>query len=189
MHSWTFRLNAIFTFTVSVLGALSALNILTVYFLDPRPIATIDNVKLQRLPGSGPNRPNAEARVMFDMKADLRPLFNWNTKLVFVYITAEYVTKLNTINQIVIWDYIVEDVQNAVFTVGRHQTMLLPRHHNEYPLIDQGRGIRSAAQPVNLTFNWCVMPIVGIIARYKEQLAQFPFPDSFEKLPAPGTHL
>ncbi len=32
-------------------------------------------------------------------------------QLVFVYITAEYVTKLNTVNQIVIWDYIVEDVQ------------------------------------------------------------------------------
>jgi hypothetical protein len=62
------------------LGALSALNILTVifgkfveqcqcenfafttdvtthilqvYFLNPQPIATIENVKLQRLPGSG----------------------------------------------------------------------------------------------------------------------------------------
>jgi hypothetical protein len=106
MHSWSFRLNAIFTFTVSALGALSALNILSVsspiprpktpvtppplpaaplplnppvspmrtgaaegfhaeqcphapslpaqvIFLDPSPIATIDNVKLQRLPGSG----------------------------------------------------------------------------------------------------------------------------------------
>lgn len=100
MHSWSFRLNAIFTFTVSALGALSALNILSVRplsrsmpplapahgrplpcpearrppcpparhasavpqlgvlhaqvaFLDPKPIASIDNVKLQRLPGSG----------------------------------------------------------------------------------------------------------------------------------------
>jgi hypothetical protein len=30
MHSWTFRLNAIFTFTVSALGTLSALNVLSV---------------------------------------------------------------------------------------------------------------------------------------------------------------
>lgn len=53
MHSWTFRLNAIFTFTVTVLAVLSALNALSVAFLNPEPIATIDNVKLQRLPGSG----------------------------------------------------------------------------------------------------------------------------------------
>lgn len=53
MHSWTFRLNAIFTFTVTVLAVLSALNALSVAFLNPAPIATIDNVTLQRLPGSG----------------------------------------------------------------------------------------------------------------------------------------
>ena len=62
MHSWTFRLNAIFTFTVTVLAVLSALNALSVAFLNPAPIATIDNVTLQRLPGSGwvpkPNTPH-----------------------------------------------------------------------------------------------------------------------------------
>jgi hypothetical protein len=53
MHSWTFRLNAIFTFTVTVLAVLSALNALSVAFLNPEPKATIESVKLQRLPGSG----------------------------------------------------------------------------------------------------------------------------------------
>ena len=76
---------------------------------------------------------------MFDMTADMRALFTWNTKLIFLYITAEYKTELNALNQIVIWDYIIEDVEHAQLTVGRAQTMLLPRHHNEYPLIDQVR--------------------------------------------------
>ena len=48
---------------------------------------------------------------MFDMKADMRHLFNWNTKLVFIYVTAEYETQINGLNQIVIWDYIVEDIK------------------------------------------------------------------------------
>jgi hypothetical protein len=64
MHSWTFRLNAIFTFTVTVLAVLSALNALSVAFLNPEPVATIENVKLQRLPGSGslqPSPPRAAA--------------------------------------------------------------------------------------------------------------------------------
>mmetsp|Transcript_52701 Transcript_52701/g.107491 ORF Transcript_52701/g.107491 Transcript_52701/m.107491 type:complete len:192 (+) Transcript_52701:102-677(+) len=183
MHSWTFRLNAIFTFTVTVLAVLSALNALTVAFLDPRPTASIDNVKLQRMPGSGPKQPNANARVMFDMQADLRPLFTWNTKLVFLYVTAEYRTDLNQLNQIVIWDYIVEDIKHAELAVGRLQSKLLPRHHNEYPLIDQGRGIRNAAGPVKLLLNWCTMPIVGVISRQRSGHAEFEFPDTWDKLP------
>ena len=70
MHSWTFRLNAIFTFTVTVLAVLSALNALSVAFLNPAPIATIDNVTLQRLPGSGwvPNQ------TLFILEPQLPPL-------------------------------------------------------------------------------------------------------------------
>ena len=52
--------------------------------------------------GCRPKRPNAEARVMFDMSADVRGLFTWNTKLVFLYVTAEYKTELNVLNQIFI---------------------------------------------------------------------------------------
>jgi len=184
MHSWTFRLNAIFTFTVTVLAVLSALNALSVAFLNPVPTATIDNVQLQRLPGSGPKRPNAEARVMFDMTADVSGLFTWNTKLIFLYVTAEYKTELNVLNQIVIWDYIIEDVEHAKLTVGRSQTMLLPRHHNEYPLIDQGRGIRNSAGNVTLVLNWCTMPIVGIIRRQQASKAEFTFPETWEELSA-----
>ncbi len=32
-------------------------------------------------------------------------------QLVFVYVTAEYETKLNSLNQIVLWDYIIEDIE------------------------------------------------------------------------------
>ena len=48
---------------------------------------------------------------MFDMSADLRSLFTWNTKLVFLYVTAEYSTELNRLNQVVIWDYVIENVK------------------------------------------------------------------------------
>lgn len=36
----------------------------------------------------------------FDMTADLTPLFNWNTKQLFVYLTAEYETQNNKVNQV-----------------------------------------------------------------------------------------
>lgn len=31
----------------------------------------------------------------FDLEADLAPLFNWNVKQLFLYLTAEYETKQN----------------------------------------------------------------------------------------------
>lgn len=31
----------------------------------------------------------------FDLKADLNPIFNWNVKQLFLYLTAEYVTDKN----------------------------------------------------------------------------------------------
>lgn len=31
----------------------------------------------------------------FDLNTDLTPLFNWNVKMLFLYLTAEYETKQN----------------------------------------------------------------------------------------------
>jgi signal peptidase complex subunit 3 len=33
----------------------------------------------------------------FDLQTDVAPLFNWNVKQLFLYITAEYETELNVI--------------------------------------------------------------------------------------------
>ena len=33
----------------------------------------------------------------FDLETDLTPLFNWNVKQLFLYLTAEYKTKQNVI--------------------------------------------------------------------------------------------
>lgn len=36
----------------------------------------------------------------FDLNTDLTPLFNWNTKQLFLYLTAEYQTQNNKVNQV-----------------------------------------------------------------------------------------
>ena len=36
----------------------------------------------------------------FDLQADLNPLFNWNAKQLFVFLTAEYETSENKLNQV-----------------------------------------------------------------------------------------
>ncbi|RGP62098.1 hypothetical protein FSPOR_9556 [Fusarium sporotrichioides] len=47
------------------------------------------------------------AIIRFNLDADLRSLFTWNTKQVFVYVTAEWPGPNNSTNEAVIWDKII----------------------------------------------------------------------------------
>ena len=44
---------------------------------------------------------------------DLSPLFNWNTKQLFLYVQAEYTNTQGTKNEVVIWDTIVRSKEEA----------------------------------------------------------------------------
>lgn len=37
----------------------------------------------------------------FDLQTDLSGLFNWNVKQLFLYLTAEYKTEANELNQVI----------------------------------------------------------------------------------------
>ena len=45
-----------------------------------------------------------QAVLTLGIDADLRTVFNWNVKQLFVYVTAEYETEPNVLNQVVVWD-------------------------------------------------------------------------------------
>ena len=51
--------------------------------------------RLARWPASLP----PQAYLAFSLHADLSSSFSWNTKLLFVYLVAEYSTPLNELNQ------------------------------------------------------------------------------------------
>lgn len=44
---------------------------------------------------------------------DLKPLFNWNTKQVFVYVSADYATARYPSNEVVVWDRILRSPRFA----------------------------------------------------------------------------
>ncbi len=100
-------------------------------------------------------RPDVTDRaiVTFDLDCDLRGVFNWNVKQLFVYVTARYATPTNPFNEVVIWDRVVNKTSDA--------RMKLRDVFNKYPLIDQGRGLLNT--PVTLALNWDVMPITGLL--------------------------
>lgn len=47
------------------------------------------------------------AQIRFDVNADLSSLFDWNTKQIFVYVTANYPSGAGTMSDAVIWDAII----------------------------------------------------------------------------------
>ncbi|SCV13548.1 related to Signal peptidase complex subunit SPC3 [Nakaseomyces glabratus] len=75
------------------------------------------NVRTSRYYGSVKGQPKENMRIEFDLDADLSPLFNWNTKQVFVYLTASYngteKARGHTVNTVTLWDKIIKTPKEA----------------------------------------------------------------------------
>lgn len=72
----------------------------------------------------------------FDLDADLSPLFNWNTNIIFVYITCEYNTTKSSFNKVTIWD---QRIPRANMTEYR---LKLQNEWPEYYLTDLNKELR-----------------------------------------------
>jgi len=102
---------------------------------------------------------NDRAMVKFNLKADLSPVFHWNVKQLFVFITAEYNNTnsdnkhKNVNNSVVIWDKIIKSKAKAKIN--------LTNKNAKYPLIDQGSNLRG--MPVTYKLSWNVVPYTGYL--------------------------
>lgn len=89
----------------------------------------------KNVPDYSANREKRDlGHLTFDLSADLNPLFNWNVKQLFLYLTAEYKTKDNDLNQVVLWDKIVQRGDNAILD--------LKNMHTKYYFWDDGNGLK-----------------------------------------------
>lgn len=93
----------------------------------------------------------------------------WNTKQLFVSLAVEYETKINSVNQVSIWDRVVESKEAAM--------LKLPYVRNKYKLVDQGANLRGL--PVNLTLEWRIMPIVGSMSYGRRTFEGFTMPEEY----------
>lgn len=104
MYSLSGRLNSIAFNTLIILTILSGLNFLTAYINREKPVVSKFEIKDYHT-FVRDNYINEDAlSFTFDFEADLRKVFNWNTNLIFVYITCEYNTSKSEFNKITIWD-------------------------------------------------------------------------------------
>lgn len=110
----------------------------------------------------GRARNNADHRVQhfletrFDINIDTTPLFNWNTKQVFLSLTASYDLPEHGRTDVVIWDRIVRDKDTA--RVKRKNV------RNKYGMRELSRSFENVTS-VDLRVEWNVMPYVGIMQR------------------------
>lgn len=110
---------------------------------------------------------------------DLSSVFNWNVKQLFVYVVAAYQTPTNTINEVVLWDKIIQTSQDAV--------LQLEDEGVEYFLTaDQNDPLRSAN--VTLRLEWDIMPVCGRLFLYSQGQSSFIMPAQYMGAPARRHH-
>ncbi|CAL7944303.1 unnamed protein product [Xylocopa violacea] len=157
MHTVFTRGNAIIAYTLSVSACLTFCCFLSTVFLDYRANATLKTVKVvvKNVPDYSASREkNDLGYLTFDLQTDLTPLFNWNVKQLFLYLTAEYQTENNKFNQVVLWDKIVLRGDNAVLDFKNMNT--------KYYFWDDGNGLRGNKN-VTLTLSWNIIPHAGLL--------------------------
>ncbi|XP_008806256.1 signal peptidase complex subunit 3A-like [Phoenix dactylifera] len=166
MHSFVYRLNTLVTFAAVLLAMLCAAASLLDAFNSPTVHAHAEVIKINRFRKqlSG----NDEVSLALNISMDLRSLFTWNTKQVFIFLAAEYETSKNSLNQISLWDHIVPDKDHAKFQA---------QVANKYPLIDQGSNLHG--KKVELALHWHVMPRTGRMIQDKMAVSSFYLPGTY----------
>lgn len=110
--------------------------------------------KQKRYGGSAVN-PTEVSKIRFNADFDFSRLFNWNTKQVFAYVTAEYEGDENphTMNEITIWDKIIPSRDNATFTLSDIDA--------KYQLWDLESKITE--RPLTFKLHWNIQPWFGFL--------------------------
>merc|ERR1712073_11785 len=108
--------------------------------------------------------------ITFDLQADLTPLFNWNVKVLFLYLSAEYSTPTTSYNTAVLWDKIIMR--------GEKTKLDLKSIKTKYYFRDESEAL--SGETVNLTLSWNVMPNMGHLTWVKaEERHTFTFPTEY----------
>lgn len=151
------------TLTASSIAAalVAVLSIFQLFFIDHAwsiDTTLISNVKATALLknsfayGAVGGKPKENSKIQFDLDADLRPLFNWNTKQIFVYLTAEYDGKSEgSSNKVTYWDKIITSSEDAV--------LHLKNQRAKYSVWDVERSFRG--RNATLRLEWNIQPWVG----------------------------
>ena len=176
MYSMAVRLNNIFFYFGVCLTILSLFNIATTITKDSKPIVN----KFQYIPKMVYN--NIYTRVqhsngIMNVDIDYEPCFNWNSNLIFSWITATYETsakkgaKPKTVS-VTIWDRIMKRDQPQTHRITSDALSI------KYPMTDSNFDL--LGKNVTLELHWEHMPVVGPILKKKIPLGFVTLPNEKE---------
>ncbi|KIJ49347.1 hypothetical protein M422DRAFT_224970 [Sphaerobolus stellatus SS14] len=160
MHSIYQRINGISALLSSCLLALLgaiALSSLAIQTYRGPPAGALEVTPLSVVRGRAENfgkKKQEFAFYKFDYEGDLTSLFDWNTKQLFLYLSAEYINEQGAKNDVVIWDRIIRRKKDAHVRVRGAK--------NKYRFRELSRSFEGAS-PVNFTLKYNLMPYVGVL--------------------------
>ncbi|KAI0167131.1 signal peptidase 22 kDa subunit [Hypoxylon sp. FL1284] len=189
MHNSLTRIQNVFGFFTTVVFAVAALIALSDFASPRTPSASVKTTNVQVVKGRPhyySTKKEEYAIIRFSLDADLSSLFTWNTKQLFVYVTAEWpasgANDANQTNKAVIWDSIITSPSaDRLSNLGPAALKKLRRSAAGKP-VDPSRGLlslrnqkpkyqithptgRVAETPdVALRVHYNVQPWVGLLA-------------------------
>lgn len=167
MHNVTARLNSPFFFGVTLIAILATLNWGSSFLIDPEFSVNIKDVTIQRL------RKNTtfgwdEIEIQFSFDADLTGVYNWNVKLIYVFLEVEYHSP--EFNQAIFWDKIIWRDQHAQVKLA------YSREKAKYSVRTKSHDLIGNQGQVKLQID--VVPLYGKTYR----LSSEPYPIEFPKV-------
>ncbi|KAJ2493810.1 Signal peptidase complex subunit [Coemansia sp. RSA 2050] len=181
MYNLLQRLSGVTSFAMSTLMALVVIISLTTPFIPSSPMFEVSLHNVQTTTGRAmdpfdrTSRKAEYARLTFDLDADLSSMFNWNTKLLFAFMTVDYATPGFETNRAVIWDRIIRNPRQA--------KLKLRKHHNKYALRNYPLTFEDV-EGANLTLHINPVPYLGIM--YDKPMVSLPFTIPRPSKPAAG---
>ncbi len=109
-----------------------------------------------------------EADIEFNLKFDLTGVYNWNVKLIFVYLEIDYDSPNR--NQVIVWDKIIwrdQFSQIKVDAKGKGKYMIKTKSHD---LVNTGATAR---------LRWEVVPIAGFVYKMQSEPIKFRFLEKY----------
>ena len=163
MYSLSVRANAIFFFFGCCLCALGVFNVITTIFIKTQPKVNkfnFNSLSLYENKYTGVQHSSGE----MDLYIDYEPCFDWNTNLIFSWISATYNTNgKNT--TVTIWDRIMRRDKPETHIIKEDNV------HLRYPLIDKFYTL--SEKEVYLELHWEHMPVFGPILKHSVPLGNY----------------
>lgn len=164
MHNVTSRLNSPFFYGVTLVAVLAGINIFTSFFIEQPFSAQVTSIVNTKLYNNSRHHWD-EAEIEFSLNANLTGVYNWNIKLIFVYLELDYESP--TRNQLVVWDKIIWRDQYSEVNLNLKKTkakyLIKTKAHDLL-----GRKARAVLK-------WEVIPITGFVYKMESEPFEFSF--------------